>query len=74
MKTPKRSRKTKPVWQSVAAASAPDDRVNVANAEYGKRIMLLTLGVDSDGVLWRDIHTDSPVMIGTPPTVNDDEG
>jgi hypothetical protein len=66
-----RHRDDRPGWRSIAAANAPDPRVNTESSEYGKRTVIAAFAVDSLGRLCRfDGDDPTPVILSPPPPVD----
>lgn len=63
-----------PRWTQLSSTRAPDPRVSPDSPEYGKRLVLVTTLIDDRGRLWERVGRDEPVLLGTPPMVNEKTG
>lgn len=73
-KTPTTKPKKKPRWTALSSSLMPDPKISEKSAQYGKTFVLVTTLLDDQGRLWERVGKDPPVMLGTPPAVNDKAG
>lgn len=65
------ARKRKPTiptgWTQVSSTRAPDPRVPENSAKYGKRLVLITVAIDTRRQMWERIGRDPWIPIDGPP-------
>lgn len=64
----RRTRTKAPRWTALASTTVRDDRPG-----GGGREVVVTQLLDDRGRHWERWGTDDPVMVGTPPKVNEEE-